>query len=88
MTAELSNKARAEVRRHRLLAIGAILIAAGTFGFLALGGLGKSLVYYWSPSELRAHGGKAWEPSNEQLLLRYEEALRLGRRVPLPPPDR
>ena len=28
MTAELSNKARAEVRRHRLLAIGAILIAA------------------------------------------------------------
>ncbi|MDQ1349031.1 MAG: cytochrome c-type biosis protein CcmE [Acidobacteriota bacterium] len=59
MTAELSNKARAEVRRHRLLAIGAILIAAGTFGFLALGGLGKSLVYYWSPSELRAHGGKA-----------------------------
>ncbi len=59
MTIESSNKARAEVRRHRLLAIGAILIAAATFGFLALGGLGKSLVYYWSPTELRAHGGKA-----------------------------
>ena len=59
MTAELTNKARAEVRRHRLLAIGAILIAAGAFAFLALGGLGKSLVYYWSPTELRAHGGKA-----------------------------
>ena len=39
MTIESSNKARAEVRRHRLLAIGAILIAAATFGFLALGGL-------------------------------------------------
>ncbi len=59
MTIESSNKARAEVRRHRLLALVAILIAAGTFGFLALGGLGKSLVYYWSPTELRAHGGKA-----------------------------
>ena len=51
--------ASAEVRRHRLLAIVAILIAAGAFGFLALGGLGKSLVYYWSPTELRAHGGRA-----------------------------
>jgi cytochrome c-type biogenesis protein CcmE len=51
--------AGAEVRRHRLLALAAILVAAGTFGFLALGGLGKSLVYYWSPSELRAHGGRA-----------------------------
>ena len=59
MTEVSANKARAEVRRHRLLAIVAILIAAGTFGFLALGGLGKSLVYYWSPTELRAHGGKA-----------------------------
>jgi len=58
-TARASKKSRAEVRRHRLLALAAILIAAGTFGFLALGGLGKSLVYYWSPTELRAHGGKA-----------------------------
>lgn len=56
---DAARKAGAEVRRHRLLAIVAILIAAGTFGFLALGGLGKSLVYYWSPTELRAHGGKA-----------------------------
>jgi len=54
-----STAARAEVRRHRLLALGAIVIAAAAFGFLALGGLGKSLVYYWSPSELRAHGGRA-----------------------------
>ena len=59
MTIESSNKARAEVRRHRLLAIGAILIAAATFGFLALGGLGKSLVYYWSPTELHAAGKQA-----------------------------
>jgi len=57
--AESSRAASAEVRRHRLLAIGAILIAAGAFAFLALGGLGKSLVYYWSPSELRRHGGRA-----------------------------
>ncbi|MEO7793145.1 MAG: cytochrome c maturation protein CcmE [Thermoanaerobaculia bacterium] len=59
MSADAANQTRAEVRRHRLLALVAILIAAGTFGFLALGGLGKSLVYYWSPTELRAHGGKA-----------------------------
>ncbi|MEO8277749.1 MAG: cytochrome c maturation protein CcmE [Thermoanaerobaculia bacterium] len=51
--------ASAEVRRHRTVAVVAILVAAGAFGFLALGGLGKSLVYYWSPTELRAHGGKA-----------------------------
>ncbi len=57
--ADASRAASAEIRRHRLLAIAAILIAAGTFAFLALGGLGKSLVYYWSPTELRAHGGRA-----------------------------
>ncbi len=56
---ESARAAGAEIRRHRLLAVAAILIAAGAFGFLALGGLGKSLVYYWSPSELRAHGGRA-----------------------------
>lgn len=59
MNEEASNKARSEVRRHRLLALAAILVAAGAFGFLALGGLGKSLVYYWSPTELHAHGGDA-----------------------------
>lgn len=59
MNAEDSNQRRAEIRRHRLLALVALLVAAGAFGFLALGGLGKSLVYYWSPTELRAHGGDA-----------------------------
>jgi cytochrome c-type biogenesis protein CcmE len=59
MSPEAEARNRAEVRRHRLLALVALLVAAGAFGFLALGGLGKSLVYYWSPSELRAHGGKA-----------------------------
>jgi len=59
MNPETAARSRAEVRRHRLLALTAILVAAGAFGFLALGGLGNSLVYYWSPTELRAHGGKA-----------------------------
>lgn len=59
MNAPQNDSGRSDVRRHRFLALIAILIAAGTFGFLALGGLGKSLVYYWSPTELRAHGGKA-----------------------------
>lgn len=48
-----------ERTRRRVLAIAAILVSAGVLAFLAFGGIGENLVYYWSPSELRAAGSQA-----------------------------
>ena len=48
-----------ERNRRRILAVIAILVAAGVLAFLAFGGIGENLVYYWSPSELEASGDKA-----------------------------
>lgn len=48
-----------ERTRRRVLAVIAVLISAGVLAFLAFGGIGKNLVYYWSPSELRAAGDQA-----------------------------
>ena len=48
-----------EQKKRRLMAIVAILIAAGALSFLAFSGIGESLVYYWSPTELAAAGNKA-----------------------------
>lgn len=43
----------------RLLAIGALLVAGIAFVIIAVGGIGKNLVYYWGPAELRSAGDKA-----------------------------
>lgn len=48
-----------EKRNRRLLAVLALTIAGLALAFLATGGLGENLVYYWSPSELHAAGTKA-----------------------------
>lgn len=48
-----------ERNRRRILAVVAVLIAGGVLAFLAFGGIGENLVYYWSPTELEAAGGKA-----------------------------
>lgn len=40
-------------------AIGALAAAAAAFLFIAVGGIGENLVYYWGPKELRAAGNKA-----------------------------
>lgn len=48
-----------ERTRRRVLAIAAVLITAGVLAFLAFGGIGENLVYYWSPSELKAAGSEA-----------------------------
>jgi cytochrome c-type biogenesis protein CcmE len=48
-----------ERTRRRVLAIAAVLISAGVLAFLAFGGIGENLVYYWSPSELKAAGNEA-----------------------------
>jgi len=47
-----------ERKRRRLLAVDAIMVAAGVVAFLAFGGIGENLVYYWSPTELEASGDK------------------------------
>jgi cytochrome c-type biogenesis protein CcmE len=41
-------------------AVGAIVVAAVAFGVITVGGIGKNLVYYWSPTELRQAGDKAY----------------------------
>lgn len=49
--------------RNRLIAIGALLVAAGALAFIAMGNIGENLVYYWSPKELLAAGDKAFGPT-------------------------
>jgi cytochrome c-type biogenesis protein CcmE len=41
------------------VALGALGVAAAAFLFIAVGGIGENLVYYWGPKELRAAGAKA-----------------------------
>ena len=42
-----------------MLAVLAIAISAAVLAFLAFGGIGENLVYYWSPSELDTAGDDA-----------------------------
>ena len=46
-------------RGTKRFAIAALAVAAAAFLFIAFGGIGKNLVYYWGPKELRAAGHKA-----------------------------
>jgi cytochrome c-type biogenesis protein CcmE len=46
-------------RRTRLVAVGALAIAAVAFAAISLGGLGENLVYYWGPTELHDAKDKA-----------------------------
>ncbi len=50
---------RSSSKRIRWFAVAALAVAGGAFAFIALGGLGENLVYYWDTSELRAAGNKA-----------------------------
>jgi cytochrome c-type biogenesis protein CcmE len=47
-------------RRTRRFMIGAFLIAAAAFAVIAASGINKNLVYYWTPSDLRAAREKAY----------------------------
>ena len=40
--------------RNRLLAVGALLVAGGALAFISYGKIGDNLVYYWTPTELKA----------------------------------
>lgn len=46
-------------RRRVLGVVLALTVVAGVFAYLAFSSVGENLVYYWSPSELRAEGAKA-----------------------------
>ncbi len=46
-----------------LLAVGALLVAGAALAFIAFGNLGDNLVYYWSPSDMKAQGPKAYGPT-------------------------
>ena len=48
-----------ERTRRLVLAVIAIAITAAVLGFLAFGGIGENLVYYWSPTELDSAGDDA-----------------------------
>jgi cytochrome c-type biogenesis protein CcmE len=51
--------APAKTRRTKWFAFAALGVAAAAFLFIAFGGIGQNLVYYWGPKELRAAGHKA-----------------------------
>ena len=45
--------------RTRWFALGALLAAGAAFAVITAGGIGRNLVYYWGPTELKAAGDKA-----------------------------
>ena len=45
--------------RTKWFAIGALAVALGGFLFLAVGGIGENLVYYWAPKDVQAAGNRA-----------------------------
>jgi cytochrome c-type biogenesis protein CcmE len=45
--------------KTKWFAAGALGVAAAAFLFIAFGGIGENLVYYWGPKELHAAGHKA-----------------------------
>ncbi|MEO8379561.1 MAG: cytochrome c maturation protein CcmE [Acidobacteriota bacterium] len=47
-------------RRTRLFMVGAFAVAAIAFAVIAMSGISDNLVYYWTPSDLRANGQKAY----------------------------
>jgi cytochrome c-type biogenesis protein CcmE len=48
-----------DLKRRRVLTVAAIAVVAGVLAFVAYGNIGGNLVYYWSPKEVHAAGGKA-----------------------------
>ncbi len=47
-------------RRTRLFMVGAFVVAAIAFAFIAMSGINQNLVYYWTPTDLHAAGNKAY----------------------------
>lgn len=47
-------------KKTRRFMFGAIAIALGAFAVIAYSGISKNLVYYWTPSDVKANGDKAF----------------------------
>lgn len=54
-----SGPQRRPAGKTKWFALGALLAAGGAFAVITAGGIGKNLVYYWGPTELKSAGGKA-----------------------------
>jgi len=48
-----------DAMKKRLLALGAVAIAATALGWVSMSDLGENLVYYWTPSQLMENRDKA-----------------------------
>ncbi len=57
-------------KKAKVLALATVLIAATGLALVTLGGLGDNLIFYWSPSDMKAAGDKA-----------YGATIRLGGQV-------
>src|SRR4051812_42200842 len=62
MTAVMNAPTASEVmrRRARWFMVIAFVVAAAAFVVIAAGGINKNLVYYWTPTDLRSAGDKAY----------------------------
>src|SRR6478609_3695926 len=47
-------------RRSRWFMLGALVVAGIAFSVIAASGINQNLVYYWTPTDLRAAGNKAF----------------------------
>ena len=81
---EVSADPAASVRTRRILMVASLGLALVIFGYMAFGGLGDELIYYWSPSELLDAGGAAQNASIRlgglvvpQSIVRGEDGLTL-----------
>ncbi|HEV7238313.1 MAG TPA: cytochrome c maturation protein CcmE [Thermoanaerobaculia bacterium] len=50
-------------KKTRLFMIGAFVVAGIAFAVIAASGINENLVYYWTPTDLRANGDKAYGAS-------------------------
>ena len=47
-------------RRNRWFMLAALIVSGGAFAVIAASGINDNLVYYWTPTYLRAAGDKAY----------------------------
>jgi cytochrome c-type biogenesis protein CcmE len=47
-------------KNAKILAIAAVLIAGVGVALVSMGGLGENLIFYWTPTEMKAAGEKAY----------------------------
>jgi cytochrome c-type biogenesis protein CcmE len=50
-------------KKTRLFMLGAFVVAGIAFAVIAASGISENLVYYWTPTDLRANGDKAYGAS-------------------------